>query len=258
MRALIDGDEVLFKACVIQHDDVDWDGETFESRFPTYVEARDTLDSLIDAWTREAGCDSHLICLSPDDRKLFRRGIDPTYKTGRGEKPGYFWTLLSHLRTEYDCVSIPGLEADDVLGLESGDGSVIVSSDKDMLTVPGRYWSPIRGRGGIVTSVRADYQWMLQTLTGDSTDGYKGCPGIGPKKAAESLDEAPRWSTVERLFVQQFAKKRLGGSAVAVAEMGRQAALARILRPGEYNGVLRSISYQRGATRVSINTSIAR
>jgi 5'-3' exonuclease len=256
MKALIDGDEALFKACVIQHDDVDWDGGSFETRFPTYTEARDTLDSLIFNWTSEAGCDDFLVCLSPDDRKLFRRSIEPTYKTDRGEKPDYFWQLLSYMRVEYDCLSIPGLEADDVLGIKSGEGMVIVSSDKDMLTVPGRYWSPYKGQGGVISQARADYQWMLQTLTGDSSDGYKGCPGIGPKKATEALDEAPHWDTVERLFIQQFAKKKLGGSGDALAACAKQAALAHILRPGEYreDGL---VEYRRGRSTVRIKASDA-
>ena len=29
-----------------------------------------------------------------------------------------------------------------------------------------------------------------QCLTGDSTDGYKGCPGVGPKRANYILDHA--------------------------------------------------------------------
>ena len=31
------------------------------------------------------------------------------------------------------------------------------------------------------------YWHMMQTLTGDSTDGYSGCPGCGPKTAEKIL-----------------------------------------------------------------------
>ena len=47
MIALIDGDEALYKACVIKHTEVDWDAETAESRYPKHTEARDTLASLM-------------------------------------------------------------------------------------------------------------------------------------------------------------------------------------------------------------------
>ena len=258
MRALIDGDEALFKACVIRQEAVDWDSGTSESRLPTYAEALNTFESFIESWTRDAGCDTYLLCLSPTDRKLFRRGVSPTYKTDRSPKPVHFWELLAHAQSEHECRTIPGLEADDVMGVMSGEGSVIVSSDKDMLTVPGRYWSPLKGSGGIVSPARADYQWMLQTLTGDSADGYPGCPGIGKKKAEDALiGRWPQWGVVEDLFVAQYAKRQLGDRQAAIAAMEEQAKLARIVRPGDYDNGQKTIHYRIGDKRVRIKTDHA-
>ena len=37
--------------------------------------------------------------------------------------------------------------------------------------------------------VAARYKLAEQVLTGDSTDGYSGCPGIGPKRAGGILSK---------------------------------------------------------------------
>jgi hypothetical protein len=39
-----------------------------------------------------------------------------------------------------------------------------------------------------ITEAQADRFHMIQTLTGDVTDGYPGCPGIGPVKAEQILN----------------------------------------------------------------------
>ncbi|MCM5691598.1 hypothetical protein GOA89_00395 [Sinorhizobium meliloti] len=77
------------------------------------------------------------------------------------------------------------------------------SQDKDMLTSPGKLY-----RGGEVIDVspgEARYNWVMQTLTGDVTDGYPGLKGMGPVKAAKVLDKAgpdedpwPAWSQPTR------------------------------------------------------------
>ena len=82
------------------------------------------------------------------------------------------------------------MEGDDVMGIlhtENSDTTVIVSSDKDMLTIPGRVYNPRHGEIVEVSLNEANYNWLTQTLTGDSTDGYGGCPRVGKVKAAKAL-----------------------------------------------------------------------
>jgi len=67
---------------------------------------------------------------------------------------------------------------------------------------------------------------LLQALTGDSVDGYPGCPGIGPKRAERLLNKETSWETV----VAAYAKEGLD-EEYALA----QARVARILRWDEYN-----------------------
>ena len=67
---------------------------------------------------------------------------------------------------------------------------IIASIDKDFGTIPGSHFNWSKDIG--VTSVdekEADYNFYLQVLTGDATDGYAGCPGIGPKRAERLLED---------------------------------------------------------------------
>jgi DNA polymerase-1 len=128
------------------------------------------------------------------------------------------------------------LEADDVLGLLSTSKTLtgkrtIVTIDKDLLTVPGLLWNPDKPDDGVVSTSEeeADYRHLLQTLTGDATDGYSGCPGVGPKTAEKMLaDVEPelRWLRI----VEAYEKAGFGAE-----EALRQARVARVLRRGEYD-----------------------
>ena len=78
-----------------------------------------------------------------------------------------------------------------------------------------------------VDKEEADFNFLYQTLVGDSTDNYKGCPTVGAKKAEKLLlDKGATWNTV----VDAYASQGLG-EEVAI----ENARLARILRDGEYN-----------------------
>ena len=94
---------------------------------------------------------------------------------------------------EYDAKIKPGIEADDTMGilathprLVKGE-KIIVSLDKDMKTIPGLLY-----RAGELIELSeedADYWHMYQTIIGDSTDGYPGCPGAGPTMAEHLLKD---------------------------------------------------------------------
>ena len=84
----------------------------------------------------------------------------------------------------------------------------------------------------LITRQQAAWWHGLQTLTGDSTDNYKGCPGIGPVKAQQILPlpdrglnddayQAAVWAAV----LQQYAEKGRDHQEAAT-----QAAVAYLLR----------------------------
>jgi DNA polymerase-1 len=71
--------------------------------------------------------------------------IYPNYKAKRGgRKPLCFKALKERVFETYDCMVFNGLEADDVLGIIATSGTyenpIIVSQDKDMLTIPTTVW----------------------------------------------------------------------------------------------------------------------
>ena len=72
----------------------------------------------------------------------------------------------------------------------------------------------------------ADRQFFTQTLTGDVTDGYSGCPKIGPKTAEKVLGMSPNW----RLVVNAYQKEKLDYNYALT-----QARLARILRSTDWD-----------------------
>ena len=70
-----------------------------------------------------------------------------------------------------------------------------------------------------------------QTLVGDPTDGYSGCPKCGQKKAKELLPPVIKWHEDEvwKIIVSTYRKQGLGE-----ADALKNARMARILRAGEY------------------------
>ena len=121
-----------------------------------------------------------------------------------------------------------------MLGILYEPGDVIVSFDKDMLTLPGLHY-----RNGEVVEVsleEADRAFFTQALTGDAADNYPGCPTVGPKTAEKAL---AHWSTERDLWREVVNLWMLKGGCntreVAERLALQQARCARILRAGEYD-----------------------
>ena len=105
----------------------------------------------------------------------------------------------------YNTIQKPGLEGDDCLGLlatRPGNECIVVSSDKDLKTIPGKLYRPDDDEVLEISLEEADRFFLTQTLTGDVTDGYKGCPGVGPKTAEKILGPRPHWGAVEQAYIK--------------------------------------------------------
>lgn len=232
IRALVDGDEIAYKAFSGSSLTIDWDedGETVSQSIKRSIEA---AENKLAGWLAKVKADKVVICLSCADRNTFRHQLVDDYKGGRTDKPAEYWAVVEHLSLNYETVEFPFLEADDVMGIMSADpeyDNVIMSSDKDMKTIAGRLYDPYHDKKHRITKLAADRWWMTQTLTGDFTDGFKGCPKIGPKKAEAILAGCPNLQSMWSAVVETYAKKGLSESYALT-----QARLARILRPGDYN-----------------------
>ncbi len=150
--------------------------------------------------------DKDNVLLTFTDRKNFRKDIDPEYKGNRRKrKPCGYLKLKQWGMETYPSVMKPGLEADDVMGILSTNGSltnfVLISPDKDMEQIPCRIWNTKKEFD--VTPAEGLRKLYEQCLTGDSCDGFGGCKGVGPKRANVILDKVKDqnyWPSVVKTF----------------------------------------------------------
>lgn len=223
---LVDGDIVAYKAATIAETPIDWGNGVWT----LHAHEKDVIGSMEEFMVKiieEAGCNKVVTCLSGDN--LYRKDVAPYYKANRKgtRKPMLLNFAKKYLSDNYNGKVEDRLEADDLLGImgSADKNTVIWSADKDLLTIPAYHL--IEGKVVEVDKDEADFNFLYQTLVGDSTDNYKGCPTVGAKKAERLLlDKGATWNTV----VDAYASQGLG-EEVAV----ENARLARILRDGEYN-----------------------
>lgn len=191
---LIDGDIVAYELSAstqrsYQLPDVDTPTVTTDAQ----AAVRGMVEK-IEGWQKSSNADHVIVCLS-DDFSNFRKKVLPSYKSHRtGERPVILYDMKDALADHFEIARWPNLEADDVMGIlatepQTAERRCIVSADKDMRTIPGWVWNPMKTDKPVKINEEDAHRWfMKQTLIGDATDGYKGCPGIGPKIADEILD----------------------------------------------------------------------
>ena len=203
---LIDGDVMLYQHCVAVEVSFDW-GDDIWTLHSDAREAKHLTDNWLAALKEDLNADKVEIAFS--DKKNFRKMILPTYKYHRkaSRKPLAFHAVRDYVTEVYGSTVLPWLEADDVLGIwatdpKRKDEQIVVTIDKDLLTVPGLHYNPTKPDQGVieVDERTASYNHLYQTLTGDSVDGYKGCPGIGPVNAKRLLDKSQSWETVLKAY----------------------------------------------------------
>jgi DNA polymerase-1 len=226
-KLLIDADEYLFNACVVTEVDIRWD-EYNHVLQANEAEAWNNFAGAIDKLAQKFNTQDVTLCFSGTyDTPNFRLAVDPSYKASRQDKrkPLCYAALREEADGTYDTKAFPGLEADDVMGILASKpkaDAIICSQDKDMKTIPGRIWTGEKVL--TISDEEADYWHLFQTLTGDTVDGFKGCPGIGKVKA-------------EKLLAPNAANNPWGAVVLAYQKAGlteedalRNARLARILR----------------------------
>lgn len=174
--------------------------------------------------------DGIIIALS--DSVNFRKGVCPKYKSGRtNPKPIMYKPFIKWLNDTFEVEQYPTLEGDDVMGIYmTRHGYMGITEDKDLGTIPGVHYSVKKKEKVEVSVADANRFWMTQTLTGDPTDGYAGCPGIGKvtaEKLLGSLNDLPSmWEVVCDTYRSKGQSEQ---------DALKQARLSRILRDGDYN-----------------------
>ncbi|MFN3838279.1 MAG: DNA polymerase I [Brevundimonas sp.] len=152
---------------------------------------------------------THLVAIFDHSEKTFRNTLYDQYKAHRPPPPEDLvpqFPLVREATAAFGvhCVELPGYEADDLIATyackarDAGGEAVIVSSDKDLMQLIGGgvvMWDPMKDRRLAEPEVfekfgvGPDKMVDLQALIGDSVDNVPGAPGIGPKTAAQLLDE---------------------------------------------------------------------
>jgi len=229
--ALIDADILLYRSMTYAEQEINWHDNVW-TLYADIDEAKQIFTAQVDKIKTKLKTDDILCCLS-DRADNFRKHIDPSYKSNRKgtRKPAGFNAFIDWVEKAYPSLRKPSLEADDVLGIlatkpDNIGKVVVVSDDKDLKTIPCKLYRPSPDELLDVTEQQANAYFLHQCLTGDATDGYKGCAGVGEKTANKILGTRPAWSSVEKAYLKAGMTK---------ADALQQARLARILRWSDWD-----------------------
>lgn len=200
----------------------------YEASNEEFDYAKEGIDRRIKRILTENNANKYIMVLT--EGKCFRHKAASVkqYKGNRiSTKPIWFYALKEYLKAQYRAISIPGLEADDVVALLKNIldcNARICSPDKDvLLQIPGVHYNYqiIKSKDnpeeyyskGLVTTTEKDAERFLylQCLMGDSTDGIPGIEGVGPKKAEDILNKSvssgtiiSRFSIVLNAFIEKY------------------------------------------------------
>jgi 5'-3' exonuclease len=253
LTAIIDADILAYRAASVSEKATDW-GDGLWTLHAFEQEAALAFDTSLQRILEKTQADSYLLALS--DSQNWRKDVLPTYKGNRADtrKPILLNWVREYIR-RYECVSAPTLEGDDVIGIVSTTKSllnpdrqcIICTTDKDLKTIPGKHYNFGKDEFFEITPHQADYWHMMQTLTGDATDGYTGVPGCGPKTAEKimqrALEEGTPWANPQELreiywkhVLAAYGKAGLGEEEALV-----QARVARILHESDYDQISKKV-----------------
>ncbi|WP_254492657.1 DNA polymerase I [Bartonella sp. B1099] len=152
---------------------------------------------------------THFAVIFDYSSDTFRKQIYPQYKANRSEPPEDLIPQFALIRQatkafNLPCIEKEGFEADDLiatyaqLATKVGAKTTIISSDKDLMQLVNKHVSLYDGMKdkhiGVSEviekwGVHPEKMIDLQALIGDSTDNIPGIPGIGPKTAAQLLNQ---------------------------------------------------------------------
>lgn len=202
MLTLIDGNSILFRAYYGVHSRLTRaDGTPTGAVYGFFNMVLPILAS--------ASANDSFVCVFDASRISFRQDIYPAYKANRTETPADLISQSYLVREGVAAMGIPvlcipGVEADDVIATlarencTSIDATRIITSDKDLMQLvsdcvflyDGMKQREIRTPQVVEKfGVTPDRVIDVQSLMGDSSDNVPGVPGVGPKKAAELINQ---------------------------------------------------------------------
>lgn len=140
---------------------------------------------MMDILSRE---ENHKTFLTGKDN--FRYTINTEYKANRigKPKPEHLTACRNFLIEEYKAVVVDGAEADDALGINQAEDTIIYSIDKDLLMIPGHHFNFVNNTYTEVSELDGVRAFYRQMLIGDTSDNIFGIKGIGKVKAGRIID----------------------------------------------------------------------
>jgi len=244
MKLLIDADYTVYKCCASCESEIDF-GEDVIVVTSNFKEAYRAVKRDIEKITSQYMDPDVYLFFS--DSKNFRKEILPAYKGHRNrKKPCGYKRVINKLKTEFNVITLPTLEADDAMGIFATmwEDTTICSPDKDMRQIPGNLYD--LNENTFITKSEGLRWHLIQTMAGDQTDGYGGCPGIGIKRAVAIFEkDGYTWEAV----VKTFAEKDLGEDIAL-----QNARLAKILTIDEYDFESKTIRHWTPNADYAINT----
>ena len=199
---LIDSDFLAYKAAQACEIGIDF-GEDVIIAQSQFSEVLRVFHNELNKVTKAMMDDDFILYFSSTEN--FRKKIYPDYKGHRMKrKPLGYKRLVNYCRENHNFKLIEGLEADATIGIEAtrhaDPSNIIISPDKDMRQIPSVLWN-LTDDVTEITEEEGDRWHLVQSLSGDPTDGYSGCPGIGVKRATELLDKNEnQWEAVCKAY----------------------------------------------------------
>tara|TARA_R100001460_G_scaffold42530_1_gene78649 strand:- start:285 stop:1007 length:723 start_codon:yes stop_codon:yes gene_type:complete len=225
---LIDSDFLAYKAAQACEIGIDFGNDVIISQ-SQFSDVLRVFENELNKVTKAMMNDDFILYFSSTHN--FRKKIFPDYKGHRNKrKPLGYRRLINHCKKTYNYCIRPDLEADDAIGIDAtkfnDPANIVVSPDKDMKQIPSNLWN-LTDDVMEITLEDGDRWHLVQTLSGDPTDGYSGCPGIGVKRATELLDKNEnQWEAVTKAFRDR---------GLSDDDALLNARLAKILRQEDYD-----------------------
>jgi len=139
-------------------------------------------------------CDEYTLYLTGKNNFREKLAVTHKYKGNRPEdgKPLLYQEMKDYLIRNHPVVIAEDREADDLLGINQTEDTVLCSTDKDLDQIPGFHYNFQQNELYYIPESYATYWGMLQLATGDLIDNIHGLKGIGYKKAGKLLKGLPK------------------------------------------------------------------
>ncbi|QPH88705.1 hypothetical protein [Campylobacter concisus] len=259
---IVDADSLLYEAASVNESTFNF-SEDNQAVVLDEEGAKKSLDEAIEKLKDSIRCSKTQLYLTGATN--FRYDILPTYKHNRKDlpKPRLLPMLKVYAVDKYGAKITTKIEADDACSIHlSNDplNNILAHIDKDLNQVEGEHYNWRKDLRYELNYAQGQRVFYTQVLTGDSTDGYGGCKGIGKVKAEEILDEYLKWQisleddkTIQKSlpcddiweaiiswYIKSYYKEMEGNpdtyKTKAIKEALTQARVARMLRVDEFKG----------------------